>query len=113
MSEKVNRSAMVRMYVEKRPEASVDQIVEALKKHGVNKSTVYQVRNSMKSNGSDKVEATDTCSETITATPINQTVDTSDTTITDLRAVAKLRDSLGGMRNLKKAMATLETLVSN
>lgn len=114
MKRKVNRSELVRDYLRNNPKSSVSETVAALKDSGVTKSTVYQVRNGLKNrNSKETPSVAKPCSETIAVTPTNQTVDTSDITVTDLRAVAELRDSLGGMCNLKRAMETLETLVSN
>jgi hypothetical protein len=121
---RVNKSEKVREYLEANPEASVTDIVAALEPFEVTKANVYQVKNSQK----NKVAQAQLCQEAeaetvdperrkirvgskkIRATPVNETIDVRDITVADLQKVASVRDSVGGMRNLKKVISTLETL---
>ena len=107
---RVNKSAMIREFMAKNPEASVDSIKEALKDSGVSKANIYQVRNSQrKEKHTEKMAC-------LTATPVNEVIDDTvarGLTVQDLTTVAAVSKSLGGMCNLKKAISALETLTTS
>jgi len=54
MAKRLGKMERVRRFIQKHPNATTEQIVQALEAHGVSKQTVYQVRNLIKTESSSQ-----------------------------------------------------------